>query len=74
MEDAVGTKLALLAQNILDAALGSGVCLADQLDAFKVVTAYYVNTTKINARHNTDDDEGADFGSYRQRIAASASR
>ena len=73
-EDQVGIKLATLAQRILDAALVDGVGLEDQLDAFKVVTAYYVNTTKINARRDQDEDEGVGFDSYQQRIASSAGR
>jgi hypothetical protein len=74
-DDPIGDRLASLAAKIADEALQDGVGLAERLDAFKVLTTYYVNTAKINARPAAEDDEGtADFGSYKQRIAAASGR
>jgi hypothetical protein len=74
-DDLIGGRLELLAAKIADEALRDEVGLAERLDAFKLLTVYFVNTAKINARPAPEDDEGtADFGSFKQRIAAASGR
>jgi hypothetical protein len=74
MEDEVGLKLDALAVAIANEAL-TAPGLADKIDAFKALTTYYVGTKKINARPgDEDDDTGATFDSFQQRIAATSSR
>ena len=69
-DDEIGAKLATLAKKIADEANEDGVPLDARLDAFKHLTTYYVNTTKINARSDPDDEEGDSFDSFQKRIAA----
>lgn len=68
--DPIAAKLALLAEKIADEANQEGVPLDARLDAFKHLTTYYVNTTKINSRPDADDEEGGSFGDLQKRIAA----
>lgn len=69
-DDPIGAKLALLAEKIADEAIEESVPLDARLDAFKHLTTYYVNTTKINSRPDPEDDEGGSFENLQQRIAA----
>ena len=71
-DDEIGAKLAILAKKIADEANEDGVPLDARLDAFKHLTTYFVNTTKINSRPDADDEEGDSFGSFQKRIAAAA--
>jgi hypothetical protein len=72
--DDIGAKLAKLALAIADKALAGDTPLIDSLDAFKALTTYYVNTTKVAAKTSPDDDEGeTNFANLRKRIAAASS-
>jgi hypothetical protein len=71
----IGDKLAKLALKIADEASTEGVGLADRIDAFKVLTTYYVNTTKINAGVDPEPDDGVPtFDNLQQRIASASNR
>lgn len=73
--DEVGAKLAILAGKIADSANAEGVGLSDRIDAFKVLTTYYVSTRKARLSPDSPDDEGApSFGGFQQRIKIAASR
>ena len=69
-QDDIGAKLAALALKIADDANAEGVLLVDRLDAFKQLTTYYVNTTKVAAKTTTDDDGEGSIHDFRKRIAA----
>lgn len=71
--DPIGTKLAVLAAKIADEANGDDVPLDARLDAFKHLTTYYVNTTKINSRIEPED-EGGSFADMQARITKESSR
>lgn len=68
--DDIGAKLAALALKIADEANEEGVQLVDRLDAFKQLTTYYVNTTKVAAKTTTDDGGEGSIHDFRKRIAA----
>jgi hypothetical protein len=70
----IEAKLAQLAEKIADESLLPGVELAERLDAFKQLTAYYVATAKVGKPENHDESGGSDFGSFQSRIAASSGR
>ena len=70
MSDDIGTKLATLAVKIADEALKADVQLVDRLEAFRQLTTYYVNTTKIQAKQNPDEDEKGFLDGVRARIQA----
>ena len=68
-------KLEALAIQIADDASGPDVGLADRIDAFKALTPYYVNTTKLGVKQDDEEDEGTpNFASFSQRIAAAGGR
>ena len=64
----IGTKLARLALTIADKAMEDDVPLVDRLDAFKALTTYHVNTTKINAKQTPEDEGESNFDNFRKRI------
>jgi hypothetical protein len=69
------SKLAGLADKIADEASANGVGLAERIDAFKVLTAYYVGITRINAKPgDPEEDEGQNFGAFQRRLAAASGR
>ena len=71
----IADKLAKLALKIADESSADGVGLADRIDAFKVLTTYYVNTTKINAGVDPEPDDGVPtFDNLQQRIASASNR
>lgn len=66
----ISTPLGNLAKKIALRALGDNVSFEDQVEAFKVLTTYHVNTTKVRAKtgdDDDDDDEGT-FDGFRKRI------
>lgn len=69
-EDKIGTQLAALALKILEQASGDGINLQDRLDSFKLLTAYYVGTSRVNAKQTPEEDDGTNFNDFRKRIAA----
>jgi len=69
-QDDIGAKLADLALKIADEANKTGVLLVDRLDAFKQLTTYYVNTTKVAAKITPEDDGEGSIDAFRKRIAA----
>jgi hypothetical protein len=74
-DDRIGAKLASLAIKIADEASADAVGLADRIDAFKVLTTYYVNTSKIGARADADEDDGVPtFDKLQRRIQATSGR
>jgi len=73
--DQIGSRLASLAIKIADEASADAVGLADRIDAFKVLTTYYVNTTKIGARADPEPEDGVPtFDNLQQRIQAASGR
>ena len=66
----IGAKLAQLATKIADEANAPGVALTERIECFKVLTTFYVNTTKVAAKLPSDDDGESNFSDYRKRIAA----
>jgi hypothetical protein len=74
-DDLIGAKLAALAIKIADEASTDDIGLEARIDAFKVLTTYYVNTTKIGARADPEPDDGVPtFEHLQQRLQAAASR
>lgn len=69
----IEAKIAKLAEKIADEASEFEVSLSDRVDAFKSLTTYYVNTTKINHKPATDDDDEPGFANFRKRIETAAS-
>ena len=76
MNSDVKVKLTALALKIADAALADSVGLGERLDAFKVLTAYYVGTRKLREQEDPgdDDDKEFNFGSIQQRIKDASDR
>lgn len=71
-KDDIAIKLATLAIEIADKASGTDVLLVEKIEAFKVLTTYHVNTTKVNAKRDTED-ESEGFNGFRDRIKAASS-
>ena len=69
-QEDIGAKLAALASIIADEALAVGVHLDQRLEAFKQLTTYHVNTTKVAAKITPEDDGEGSIDSFRKRIAA----
>lgn len=67
----IGLKLAQLAGKLADGALRDDVTLDTRLDAFKALTTYFVGISKVKAKNLDDDDDGENFGSFRDRISSS---
>ena len=72
----IGSELAQLARKLAKDALGEQVVAETRLDIFKALTTYYVNTTKVSAKLQPDEDEGVpSIASLRSRVEqASTSR
>lgn len=67
--DPLATELAKLALKIAEDANHVETATEDRLDAFKALTTYHVNVTKINAKIDPDEDENAsNFNNYRNRL------
>ena len=64
----IGTKLAKLADSIAEQAFKADLDV--QLDAFKLLTSYYLGVTKVKAQHV--DEEGDSFASFSQRLQSSS--
>lgn len=60
-QKSIGKQLEELARAILDKALLDQTPLPDKLDAFKVVTAYYVGVMKAAKNIPPEDPEGGSF-------------
>lgn len=74
-DDPIGAKLAALAIKIADEASTDDIGLEARIDAFKVLTTYYVNTTKIGARADPEPDDGVPtFEHLQQRLQAATGR
>jgi hypothetical protein len=69
----IEAKIAKLAEKIADEASEFEVALPERIDAFKALTTYYVNTTKINNKPTPDDEEEPGFANYRKRIETATS-
>jgi len=41
-----------------------------RLDAFKALTTYHVNVTKINAKIPEEDEDAPNFSNFQQRLKA----
>ena len=68
----IGAELATLALKIASEANKDGVHLADRIESFKVLTTYYVNTTKVKAKQTPDEDEESSFDGFAKRIAVAS--
>jgi hypothetical protein len=64
----IGPRLTELAIEILDAVRGPGTPLETKLEAFKLLTAYHVGTTRVS-KHLADEEEGYSIGSLKDKIA-----
>lgn len=67
------TSLAALAAKLAKTALDDNTLANDRLEIFKLLTMYHLGVSKIAAKKPNDDNDGDDFASFRNRVAASTS-
>ena len=68
MSPDIKTQLDTLAKKIAEEAMGD-ITFENKLESFKVLTTYYVNTTKVKGK-SSDDNNGDNFDEFRKRIEA----
>jgi hypothetical protein len=71
-DNPIKKKLDDLAKMIVDDALTTESSI-ERLDAFKLLTNYYTQTTKIDNKKPKEDDDGDTFDGFRKSVKASGS-
>ena len=71
--DNIKIKLDKLALSIADTVSADNYLFADKLDAFKVLTAYYLGEAKVKKKNGENDkpEHGETFDAFRKSIEAS---
>lgn len=63
----IKSQLDKLAKKIADDALQTQSSI-ERLDAFKLLTNYYIGTTKMDSKKKSDGDEGETFDGFRKSV------
>ena len=65
----IGAQLDSLAKSIAKDAQSDKLSFTDRLDAFKVLTTYYVGITRAKAKTPDEDPSGSTFDNFRNKLA-----